>query len=190
MPESLAIVLHLADRFPGAGLLPTDPAARAACLSACAEMHSGFTAFHAHLPFNCAVAAAEIRGAAALARHDVAADVARLCELWAGLIARYGAAAAAAGPFLFGKFSAADCMFAPAALCLRLYDPTLRHVHPAASAYIAALCALPAVEAWVRAARAEGPALRIPAYDAVFSLDARAASTAARESPRLSRSCP
>ena len=175
--ESLAIVLHLADRFPAAGLLPTDPAARADCLSSCAEMHAGFHALLAHLPFNAAAASAARHGAAALARPDVAADVDRVCALWASLRARHAApahaggpaaAASAAGPFLFGGFTAADCMFAPVALRLRLYcGPGLSGLPAAAAAYVAAVCAAPGVEEWVRRACAEGPELRVPAYDAV-----------------------
>src|ERR1700760_1404046 len=40
--ESLAILEHLAERFPEAKLWPTDPAARAQARAVAAEMHAGF----------------------------------------------------------------------------------------------------------------------------------------------------
>ena len=45
--DSLAICEYLAERHPG--LWPTDPSARAVARSACAEMHSGFTALRSQM---------------------------------------------------------------------------------------------------------------------------------------------
>ncbi|MBV8428605.1 MAG: glutathione S-transferase, partial [Hyphomicrobiales bacterium] len=50
--ESLAILEHLAERFPKAGLWPSEPAARAHARSIAAEMHAGFQALRGHCPMN------------------------------------------------------------------------------------------------------------------------------------------
>src|SRR5262249_8106902 len=50
--ESLAILDHLAERFPKAGLWPEDRAARAHARSAAAEMHGGFAALRQRCPMN------------------------------------------------------------------------------------------------------------------------------------------
>src|SRR5690606_20066005 len=50
--DSLAIGLYLQRHFPGAGLLPDDPAAEAHCLSVAAEMHSGFAPLREHMPMD------------------------------------------------------------------------------------------------------------------------------------------
>src|ERR1700732_533329 len=48
--ESLAILDHLAERFPKAGLWPSDAAARALARSIAAEMHAGFAALRGPCP--------------------------------------------------------------------------------------------------------------------------------------------
>ena len=50
--DTLAIGEYLAERFPEAGLLPTDPASRALCRSVSGEMHSGFASLRSAMPMN------------------------------------------------------------------------------------------------------------------------------------------
>src|ERR1700730_16414285 len=50
--DSLAICEYLGESFPTFQLWPRDPDARAVARSVCAELHSGFQAFRAHLPMN------------------------------------------------------------------------------------------------------------------------------------------
>src|SRR5436189_6221270 len=50
--ESLAILDHLADRFPKAQLWPSDPKARAHARAVAAEMHAGFAHLRRHCPMN------------------------------------------------------------------------------------------------------------------------------------------
>ena len=66
------------------------------------------------------------------------------------------------GPFLFGKFSAADAMFAPVVNRLHIYDVPVK---PATRAYLDAVMALPAWKAWV--ADAEAEPWRIERYEAI-----------------------
>jgi glutathione S-transferase len=50
--ESLAILEHLAEKFPGARLWPPDPGARSRARVAASEMHAGFTALRRACPMN------------------------------------------------------------------------------------------------------------------------------------------
>jgi glutathione S-transferase len=116
--DSLAIILHICEKYPLSALLPKDDLkARALCISACSEMHSGFTAIRTNLPMNCTIVGRK-HGQQALARADVQEEVERLKVLWEDLRSQFGGT----GPYLFGTFTAADCMFAPIALRFRTYD--------------------------------------------------------------------
>jgi glutathione S-transferase len=141
--DSLAIVEYLAERFPDAGIWPANVAARAHARSACAEMHSGFGALRSQMPMNVS---------AHLPGHGwniaVQRDLDRICALWAGLRARHGAD----GPYLCGRFSAADAFFAPVVFRLNTYAPALPE---AAHAYVTTLLALPAMREWAAAAAKE-----------------------------------
>jgi len=139
--DSLAIIEYLADRFPGKGVWPADPAKRAHARSISAEMHSGFGGLRSTCPMNMR------RPVRAIPVSDqVRADVARIEEMWADCLKRHG------GPFLFGKFCAADAMYAPVVNRLEVYALSS---HPAVLAYRAAMKALPAWQVWEAAGRAE-----------------------------------
>lgn len=141
--DSLAIGEYLAERFPAAKLWPDDPAARAAARAMCAEMHAGFAALRTNMPMDLR-AASPGEGRA----PGVAEDVARILELWRTARARFGAG----GPFLFGRFSLADCFFAPVVTRFRTYAV---EVDEAGRAYLEAVEAWPAMRAWRAAAEAE-----------------------------------
>jgi glutathione S-transferase len=85
------------------------------------------------------------------------ADVARIEAAWAHARKTFGKA----GPFLFGRFSAADAMFAPVVNRFHIYDVP---VSRATRAYMDAIMALPAWKTWV--ADAEAEPWRIERYDA------------------------
>ncbi|BAS00916.1 glutathione S-transferase [Blastochloris viridis] len=141
--ESLAILEHLAERFPDRGLWPADGAARAEARSVAAEMHAGFSAVRRLLPMNLA------RPIAPRAlTSEAAANVTRVLAIWRSCRERFGAG----GPFLFGAFSAADAMFAPVVTRFRTYDVA---VDEDAAAYMAAVESLPAFKAWKAAALKE-----------------------------------
>jgi glutathione S-transferase len=141
--ESLAILEHLAERFPKAGVWPADPAARAKARAISAEMHAGFTALRRACPMNMwrPVKARELDA-------DTLGNVRRIEAMWAECRAAYGAA----GPFLFGKFCAADAMYAPVVSRLHTYAVA---VSPPTRAYMDAMMALPAWTEWRAAARKE-----------------------------------
>ena len=141
--DSLAIIEYAAEKFPDAGLWPRDAAARAHARAVAAEMHAGFLPLRRACPMNMR------RPPTALALTDgAAADVRRIDVLWSNARARYGDG----GPFLFGRFCAADAMYAPVVSRFLTYRVA---VGVASQAYMAAVVALPAWREWEDAARAE-----------------------------------
>jgi len=141
--DSLAIIEYLAEICPDAGLWPADPAARAHARSIAAEMHAGFEALRAHMPMNLRKSLpGKGRG------RDVAEDIERICAIWVDCRARYGAL----GPFLFGRFTAADAMYTPVATRFRTYAVELDDV---CQDYVDAVLARPDFREWHEAALEE-----------------------------------
>jgi len=141
--DSLAIAEYLAETHPRLGVWPSDARARARARSVCAEMHSGFQALREQMPVNIE---ARLPGLGWNLR--VQNDVDRIDAMWSALRAEH----AAAGPFLFGRFGAADAFFAPVITRFDTYGVTLS---PSCEAYRQAIHALPAMREWVAAAREE-----------------------------------
>jgi glutathione S-transferase len=141
--ESLAILEYLAEKFPAAGLWPADPAARAHARAVAAEMHAGFLPLRRHLPMNMwrPVKRRE-------PTPEASANIARIDAMWTDCRMRFGAG----GAFLFGRFSAADAMYAPVVARFHTYAVEVGAV---ARAYMQAVMALPAWAEWLAAARAE-----------------------------------
>lgn len=150
--DSLAIAEYLAERVPAAGLWPADRAARAVARSICAEMHAGFAALRSAWPMN-------------LRRYrrpsspsdDVAADIARILAVWRDCRARYGSD----GPYLFGRWSAADAFYAPVVSRFLSYDADLDDI---GKAYVEAVFEHEWMRQW-RAAAAE-ETWTVPGIDA------------------------
>jgi glutathione S-transferase len=141
--DSLAILEYLAERFPELALWPRDPARRTLARSISAEMHGGFNGLRNELPMDLAPSdPGKARSAAA------EADIARVTAIWR----ECRAAAGAEGPFLFGAFGAADCMYAPVVIRLDRYRVPL---DPACRAYAHTVLDLPAMRRWVEAGMAE-----------------------------------
>lgn len=153
--DSLAILEHFADKFPHLDLWPKDPAARALARSVSAEMHSGFVPLRKALPMNLKRAPAPPKAGIAA---DVKADIKRICDIFTDARTRFGAR----GDYLFGAFSAADCMFAPVASRLRTYAV---HLDNACEDYVAAIHELDSFKRWKEAGLKEAWAQ--PEYDEV-----------------------
>ena len=146
--ETLAILEFVADAFPEAKLWPDDLMARAYARSISTEMAAGFhnvrdqlsTHFFARAP------ARELRAA-------TYSEVKRIQEIWRSCLAKYG------GPFLFGRFSIADCMYYPVITRFRTYSVEIpEDLLP----YCTAVEALPEVKEMLKLASV---APRIPPYD-------------------------
>ncbi len=141
--ESIAILEHLAERFPDKGVWPSEPAARAHARSLATEMHNGFGALRSVAPMNL------WRPVEPRAFPEAALkDVRRIARRWNEARARFGAG----GDFLYGAFSGADAMYAPVATRIRTYAI---EVDPVSAAYVEAIHAHPAFVAWKEAALRE-----------------------------------
>ena len=141
VPETIAIIEYLADRFPEKPIWPADMADRARARAASAEMHAGFSALRSHAPMNLR---ASHPGKVSV--DSVVRDLRRLEALLGELLARSG------GPYLFGTFTAADAMFAPVATRIRTYALP---VSDSLSAYVEAIYSLPAFQRWLTLAHKE-----------------------------------
>jgi glutathione S-transferase len=141
--ETLAIIEHLAERYPERGIWPRDLKARSHARAISSEMHSGFTALRSGCGMNLGKKFADRdRGEA------IAADVARITAIFSQARARFGQG----GPFLFGEFSAADAMFAPVVTRFETYSI---EVDQDTRAYMDAILGLPAFQEWLRGALEE-----------------------------------
>ncbi len=102
--DSLAIAEYLAEKFPEAGLWPSDPQVRAIARSVVAEMHSGYTAVRGNMPMNIR---ASYPGAGR--GPGVEKDIQRITSVWESCRRDFGEG----GDLLFGGFTIADAFFAP-----------------------------------------------------------------------------
>jgi len=138
--DSLGITLYLAERHPS--VWPADEAARAWAQCATAEMHGGFGALRNDCTMNVGVRVATKPESAALKRQ-----VARLGELWAEGLSRFG------GPWLAGpEFTAVDAFYAPVAFRVRTYG---LDVGADGARWVARILDHPAMREWESAALAE-----------------------------------
>jgi glutathione S-transferase len=146
--DSLAILEFLAETHPHSAPWPKPAAARALARSVAAEMHAGFQALREHCPMDLLARAPKARLPKA-----VAADVRRIVAIWQECRRLHGSG----GPFLFGRFSAADAMYAPVASRFRTHLPNLAPYGDdgTAQAYVEALFSLPEMAEWEAEARAE-----------------------------------
>lgn len=134
--ESLAILEHLAERFPNARLWPGEAEARSHARAVASEMHGGFSALRRACPMNMWLPPKPRPQS-----EEVMADVARIDALWQDCRTRFGRN----GPFLFGSFGAVDAMYAPVVSRFQTYGID---VSEPARAYMEAVIALPAWSQW------------------------------------------
>ena len=140
--DTLAIAEFLNETFPEAGMLPSDPIARALCRSISGEIHSGFTNLRSALPMNLKVVH-ETFPVFSGARPDIE----RIETIWEDCLARFG------GPFLFGDTpTVADAMYAPVT---RRFISYAVPVSAACKAYCATIDGWAPMQEWLAAALAE-----------------------------------
>jgi glutathione S-transferase len=139
--DSLAICETIAERHPEAGLWPSDPAVRAVARSYAAEMHASFVDVRQNLPmaFARTIPVPDLNDA-------IRKQVARIITAWETALAAHD------GGFLFGRFSIADCMYAPVVSRFKTYGIDLAK---ASAAYRERMLALPGLQEWKAAAEAE-----------------------------------
>jgi glutathione S-transferase len=139
--DSLAIASHLAERHPH--MWPDEANARAWARSITAEMHSGFAALRSDMTM-CIRERVDVRPWS----PALAANIERVIHIWEESRRRFGAG----GAFLCGRYSIADCFYAPFAFRFRTYAVTPGGT---AGAYVEALLTHPDVREWERGALAE-----------------------------------
>lgn len=149
--ESLAICEYLAEAFPYVGLWPSDARARAVARAVSTEMHAGFMGLRRDLPMDIHSKSRP----SGTASDEAKADIARVQQIWQDCRGRFGdIEGEEGGPFLFGRFSVADCMYAPVATRFRTYGVKL---DPVSAAYVDAIYAHPAMQEWIAGAKGEAP---------------------------------
>ncbi|MCG6658757.1 glutathione S-transferase family protein [Halomonas campisalis] len=141
--DSLAICEYISEHYLEGRGWPGSVRARAEARSCSAEMHSGFPEIRGQLPMNCRASQRHVP-----LGEDLAAEVARMDRIWS----RYRGIYAGAGPWLFGEFSIADCMFAPVASRFDTYGINLSET---ASQYMQCLLSHEKVLEWFEQARVE-----------------------------------
>lgn len=134
--DSLAICEYVAELFPKAALWPQGAEARAVARAVSAEMHSGFPVLRERCPMDVC-----IRIPLADPPTELLVEVERVKTIWNECRHRFGQG----GPFLFGRFSVADAMFAPVVTRFTTYALKLDQV---SKAYCQAVWAVPAMQEW------------------------------------------
>lgn len=140
--DSLAICEYASELAGGRGW-PSGTAARAHARSVAAEMHSSFTALRSQCPMNIRARDRRVPMTA-----ELAADVARIDALWSDCRRQH----ADAGPWLFGRYSVADAMFAPVAMRIVTYGLPIETL---SRQYLQTVVDDPRLAPWIAAAHAE-----------------------------------
>ena len=144
--DSMAIAEYLAETVPAAGLWPQDAVARAQARAISAEMHSGFRALREHLSM------ALLERLPNPNNPQANTEIAHVETMWRECRERWGKTGG--GPFLFGRWSIADGMYAPVVTRFRTYGVKLAAT---GAAYMEAVLADPDFLAWEAQARKDAP---------------------------------
>lgn len=140
--DSISICEYISEALLDDRGWPASPRKRATARSVCAEVHSEFPHLRQDWPMNCQ-ASVEL-----FATEEISNEIARVDAIWSCSRRRHGSG----GEYLFGRFSIADCMFAPLAVCFDAYGAELSGE---ARRYAATLLANPWVRQWVEQGRRE-----------------------------------
>lgn len=143
--DTFAIAEYLDEKFPEAGLIPRQLARRSHCRAICGEMHSGFQNLRSALPMNLK------------ARHEsfkifsgARPDVERVKEIWTECLETQKGGYD--GPYLYGRLTMADAMYAPVCTRFRTYAVPLP---PKLQAYCDAIFDWDLMKEWTAGAMAE-----------------------------------
>ena len=140
--DSLAICEYISETYLHGKGWPDARDARAQARAVSAEMHSGFYALRNEMPMNC-------RARRKITRSEaVSQDISRIDQIWSDCRNDH----AQDGPWLFGPFSIADCMYAPVALRFLTYGI---EISAAGQAYMNSILANQHLRNWLSAAQQE-----------------------------------
>ena len=135
--DSLAICEYVNEQYLAGKGWPASPEDRAVARAVCAQMHSGFFAIRQEMPMNLRAQRKVELSAEAIN------EVSQLQNLLAQLLT------SSDGPWLFGQFSIADCMFIPVILRFKTYNVSLV---PQLADYAQAINTNSAVQQWLASA--------------------------------------
>ncbi|MCC5882787.1 MAG: glutathione S-transferase family protein [Halomonas sp.] len=141
--DSLAICEYISEAYLSGAGWPAARQERAEARSLSAEMHAGFVELRTRMPMNCRASGRRVE-----ITETLAAEIERIDRIWAQCQERYEGR----GPWLFGEFSIADCMFAPVAFRFASYGVK---VSPRATAYQQTLLGAEPMQEWAEQAKAE-----------------------------------
>lgn len=146
--DSLAICEYISENLlVGAGW-PVNPKQKANARSISAEVHSEFLTLKKEWPMNC-------KASYKLAPSEkLEEEIARIDAIWSCCRRRFGEN----GNYLFGRFSIADCMFAPIAISFESFRAELCGD---ANAYMSTLLDNPFLQKWIATGRREKEPLSI-----------------------------
>ncbi len=139
--DTLSIAEYLAELNPTAGLLPKDRITRAHCRSISGEMHSGFFNLRSALPMSIRAHYPKFK-----VWSGAKPDIARVVAIWKECLSTYG------GPYLFGKLTMADAMYAPVCSRFLTYDVQL---DKECAAYCESIMKWSHMATWVKEAKGE-----------------------------------
>lgn len=140
--DSLAISEYISEQLLEGRGWPANPKKRASARSICAEIHAEFPHLKKDWPMNCKASVnLPVSG-------TLADEVARIDAIWSCCRRKHGVG----GDYLFGRFSIADAMYAPMAICFQSYGAQLSME---AQRYADTLLANPHVQEWIAQGRAE-----------------------------------
>jgi glutathione S-transferase len=136
--ESMAIMEYLADIYPALKMWPDNVEDRAKARAVSQEMHAGFSELRKNMPMN-------LRGhfPGKGLTPQVQSDIQRIDQIWGQCRNEYQKT----GPFLFGRFSISDAMFAPVVTRFKTYGVK---ISPVSQQYAEAITELPAMKEWTQ----------------------------------------
>lgn len=140
--DSLAICEYVSEALLEGKGWPGSPRKRATARSVCAEIHAEFPNLKKDWPMNCKTSVK------LFVSEPIAEEIARIDAIWSCCRRKHGMG----GEYLFGRFSIADCMYAPVAVAFKSYGAVLS---AQAQRYADTLLAHPAVQDWIAQGRAE-----------------------------------
>ncbi|MDE0733057.1 MAG: glutathione S-transferase family protein [Gammaproteobacteria bacterium] len=146
--DSLAICEYISEEVLADAGWPNGSKRRASARSVSSEIHSEFPALKKEWPMNCK-ASYRLKPSEGLVD-----EIARIDAIWSCCRRRFGEN----GNYLYGRFSIADCLFAPVAVCFDAYGAELSGE---ANSYMRHLLDNPFVQKWILLGRREKEPLSI-----------------------------
>ncbi|NKB34769.1 MAG: glutathione S-transferase [Pseudomonadales bacterium] len=146
--DSLAICEYISENILGGAGWPASPKRKANARSVSAEVHSEFPTLKVEWPMNCK-ASYKLTPS-----EELEKEIARIDAIWSCCRRRFGEN----GNYLYGRFSIADCMFAPIAISFESYRAELCGD---ANTYMQTLLDNPFVQKWITLGRREKEPLSI-----------------------------